>query len=111
MKSLFLKRIFDFLIALIALILLSPLFLIVAVLIKLDSKGPVFFSQERIGKNGRPFYTLKFRTMVEGAADKGLGVTVSENDERITKVGKFLRKWGIDAVSYTHLTLPTIYSV
>jgi len=90
------KRIFDFLGALLSLILLSPLFLIIAILIKIDSPGPVFFKQERIGKNKKPFYPFKFRTMVEGAVNKGLGINVSENDERITKLGKFLRKWGID---------------
>ena len=73
-----------------------PFFLIIAVLIKMDSSGPVFFRQERIGKDGKPFYPFKFRTMVDGAANKGLGHTVSENDERITRVGKFLRKWAID---------------
>lgn len=91
-----LKRIFDFFIAAVGLIILCPFFLIIAVLIKMDSRGPVFFRQERIGKDGKPFYPFKFRTMIEGAADKGLGVTVSENDERITAPGKFLRKWGID---------------
>lgn len=90
------KRIFDFFIALIALILLLPLFLIIAILIKVDSRGTVFFKYERIGKNGRPFYPFKFRTMVQGAISKGLGYTVANNDERITKLGKFLRKWGID---------------
>lgn len=94
--QLFLKRIFDFFISLIGLIVLFPLFLIIVVLIKLDSLGPVFFKQERIGRNGKPFYPFKFRTMVRGAVNKGLGYTVSENDERITKIGKFLRKWGID---------------
>ncbi|MCX6718060.1 MAG: sugar transferase [Candidatus Staskawiczbacteria bacterium] len=94
--QLILKRIFDFSIALAGLILLSPLFLLIAVLVKIDSAGPVFFKQERIGKNGKAFYPFKFRTMVEGAVNKGLGITVSENDERITKIGGFLRKWGID---------------
>jgi len=96
MKGLFLKRIFDVFASLLGLILLSPILLLAAVLIKSDSRGPVFFRQERIGKDGRPFYPFKFRTMVEGAADRGLGVTVSKDDERITKLGKFLRKWGID---------------
>lgn len=96
MKGLFIKRAFDIFVSLPALIFLSPLFLIIAILIKLDSRGPVFFLQERIGKNGKPFYPFKFRTMVEGAAGKGLGITVSENDERITRFGNFLRKWGID---------------
>lgn len=90
------KRIFDFLVALIGLILLSPLFLIVAILIKLDSKGPVFFRYERIGREGRPFYPLKFRTMKEGAIKEGLGYKIVKNDERITKIGRFLREWSID---------------
>lgn len=93
---LILKRIFDFLFALVGLILLLPLFLITAILVKVDSRGPVFFKHERIGKNGKPFYPFKFRTMVQGAINKGLGYTVSNNDERITKLGKKLRKWGID---------------
>jgi len=94
--QLFVKRTFDLFFASVGLILLFPLFLIVAVLIKLDSSGPVFFKQERIGKNGQSFYPFKFRTMIEDAVNEGLRHTVSENDERITKIGKFLRKWGID---------------
>lgn len=96
MKGLFLKRIFDIIGSLTGLIVLLPLFLIIAVLIEIDSKGRVFFRQERIGKNRKPFYPYKFRTMVDGAINKGLGVTVSKNDERITRVGNFLRKYGID---------------
>ncbi len=96
MIKLFLKRLFDVFVSVVALIILLPLFLIIAILIKIDSKEPVFFRQERIGKNGEPFYILKFRTMIEGAVDKGLGYTVAQNDERITRIGKFLRKWGID---------------
>lgn len=91
-----LKRAFDLVFSAIGLVVLSPVFLVVAILIKIDSKGPVFFLQERIGRNGKPFYPFKFRTMVEGAVNKGLGVTVSKDDERITKIGKFLRKYGID---------------
>ena len=94
--QLFLKRVFDFFGALIGLILLSPLFLILALLIKLDSPGPVFFLYERIGKDGKSFKPFKFRTMVEGAIEKGLGYNVAQDDPRITKIGKFLRKWGID---------------
>jgi lipopolysaccharide/colanic/teichoic acid biosynthesis glycosyltransferase len=94
--QLFLKRLIDFLVALLGLVLLSPLFLVIAILIKIDSRGPVFFRHERIGKNGKGFFPFKFRTMVDGAINKGLSVTVSENDERITKLGKFLRKWGLD---------------
>jgi len=91
-----LKRILDIFWSAIGLIVLSPLFAIIAILIKIDSPGSVFFKQERIGKDGKPFYPYKFRTMVEGAVTKGLGVTVSANDERITRLGIFLRKWGID---------------
>jgi len=94
--SLFLKRIFDIFISIVALVILSPLFLAVAILVKIDSAGDVFFLQERIGKNGKPFYPFKFRTMKKGAVNEGLGFTVSENDDRITKVGRFLRKYGID---------------
>ena len=92
----FLKRQIDFFGALFGLILLSPLFLIVAILIRLNSPGPIFFRYERIGKDDKPFSPFKFRTMVKGAIEKGLGVTVAADDERITKIGKFLRKWGID---------------
>lgn len=94
--QLFLKRIIDVCSSLLGLVILSPLFLIVAILIKVGSKGRVFFRQERVGKNGKLFYPFKFRTMVQGAAEKGLGVTVSSDDERITKIGKFLRRWGVD---------------
>lgn len=96
MIQLILKRIFDFLGAFLGLIALSPLFFLVAILIKIDSPGPVFFRFERAGKNGKPFSPFKFRTMKEGAMKEGLGYNVSRDDERITKIGKFLRKWGID---------------
>ena len=92
----FIKKIIDFIIALIGLISLAPIFLVLAVLIKLDSKGPVFFRQERIGKNGKIFKIWKFRTMIKGAQNLGLGYEVAKNDSRITKVGKFLRRFGID---------------
>lgn len=91
-----LKRLIDIACSFLGLIILFPLFIAVAIMVKIGSAGPVFFRQERIGKNGRPFYPFKFRTMVEGAINKGLGVTVSVDDERITKPGKFLRKWGVD---------------
>lgn len=91
-----LKRIFDILVSLIGLVVLSPLFLVVAILIKMDSFGKIFFMQERIGKNERPFFPVKFRTMQEGAVNMGLGWTVSQNDNRITRIGGFLRKYGID---------------
>ena len=92
----FLKRQIDFWGALISLIILFPVFFIISILIKFDSPGSVFFRFERIGKNGKKFKPFKFRTMTKGAIAKGLKYTVSENDARITKIGKFLRKWGID---------------
>ncbi|RLB08966.1 MAG: hypothetical protein DRG39_08145, partial [Deltaproteobacteria bacterium] len=64
--------------------------------IKIDSKGPVFFRQERVGKNGKIFKIWKFRTMVMGAVSQGLGFNVARDDPRITRVGKFLRRWGLD---------------
>jgi len=94
--SFFIKRIFDIVGALAGLIILSPLFLVVAILVKIDSPGDIFFRQERIGKDGQPFYPVKFRTMIKGAEHIGLGHTVSSSDERITRIGNFLRKWGID---------------
>lgn len=91
-----LKRWFDVLFSLAALVLLSPLFLLVAIAIKIDSPGPVFFRYERIGKDGKPFYPFKFRTMKPNAITTGLGYTASKDDERITRSGKFLRIFGID---------------
>lgn len=90
-----LKRIFDFTCSLIGLIILSPFFLIIAIAIKVDSKGPVFFKQKRIGKNGNPFEIYKFRTMVVDAESLGKQITVGE-DPRITRVGSFLRKYKLD---------------
>ncbi len=91
-----LKRVIDTTLACIALVLLSPVFLILAVVIPLDSKGPVFFVQERLGKNGRIFKIYKFRTMVVGAIHIGAGVDTYEGDPRITRVGGFLRKTSLD---------------
>lgn len=92
----FIKRLFDFLGALLSLILLSPLFLVIAVLIKIDSSGPVFFRYNRVGKNGKSFRPFKFRTMEKQAIEHGLGYTVSHNDLRISRIGEILRRWGID---------------
>lgn len=92
--SLAVKRVFDVFAALILLIILSPVILIIAVAIKLDSPGPVIFKQERVTKYGKKFKIYKFRTMVVGA-DKGSQVTVN-NDSRITKTGNFLRKFRLD---------------
>lgn len=90
-----LKRIFDFMCSLIGLAILSPFFLVIAILIKIDSKGPVFFKQRRIGKNGQPFEIYKFRTMVMDAESLGKQITVGK-DPRITKVGHFLRSYKLD---------------
>jgi lipopolysaccharide/colanic/teichoic acid biosynthesis glycosyltransferase len=90
------KRILDIFLSLIGLGILVIPFIIIALAVKLDSKGPVFFRQERVGKSGRLFKTWKFRTMVVGAIKQGLGYNVSQNDNRITRPGKFLRAWGLD---------------
>ena len=90
------KRTFDFIIAAIALIVLSPFLLITAILIKIDSKGPVIFKQERLGKNGVPFKIWKFRSMCVGAEMQGTGVYSFKGDARITKVGKVIRATSID---------------
>jgi len=92
----FLKRQIDIWLSLIGLIVLTIPFAIIVIAIKLDSKGPVFFRQERVGKHGQLFKTWKFRTMVEGAVNKGLGYNVAKDDPRITKVGRVLRNWGLD---------------
>jgi lipopolysaccharide/colanic/teichoic acid biosynthesis glycosyltransferase/glycosyltransferase involved in cell wall biosynthesis len=94
--ELWLKRAIDIAISSVSLIVLCLPFIIIAALIKLDSQGPVFFRQERIGKDGKPFWIWKFRTMVESAITQGLGVNFAENDPRITRVGKVLREWGVD---------------
>ena len=95
--NLFIKRIIDILGSLIGMIILLPLFIIIAILIKLTSEGPVFFLQERLGKDGKVFKILKFRTMVVNAEKIGDGLKVkSENDSRITKIGRFLRATSLD---------------
>lgn len=91
-----LKRIFDIISSLFGLILLSPFMIIIAILIKLDSKGPVFFKQVRVTKNGREFKIFKYRTMKIGS-DKYSQITVGK-DSRITKVGDFLRKYKLDEI-------------
>lgn len=91
-----LKRVFDFLAASLGLILLSPLFLIVSILLRIDSPGPVFFKQDRVGKDGKIFNMWKFRTMrVEAELETG-PVWAAQDDPRITRLGRFLRKSHID---------------
>jgi undecaprenyl phosphate N,N'-diacetylbacillosamine 1-phosphate transferase len=90
------KRTLDVFLGLVGLGILVIPFAIIAVAIKLDSRGPIFFRQERVGRSGRLFKTLKFRTMIVGAAKKGLGFNIAKDDSRITRVGRFLRDWGLD---------------
>ncbi len=100
-----LKRFFDLLFSLLGLLLLSPLLLIVSLLIKVTSKGTVFFRQERLGLHGRVFKIIKFRTMVMGAEKKGDGLFVyGTTDSRITGIGRFLRKTSLDE-------LPQLFNV
>lgn len=89
------KRIIDILLSLPILVLFSPLWLIIAMAVSLESPGGPFYVQERIGRYGRPFAMYKFRTMAKGADQKGL-ITVGYNDSRITKTGRLLRKYKID---------------
>lgn len=89
------KRLFDIIFSIIGLTLLFPLLLIIAILIKLDSRGPIFFIQGRVGKNNTDFNIYKFRTMRVESDKKGL-LTLGNNDSRITKIGYILRRYKID---------------
>ena len=100
----FIKAVMDFFAALLALILFSPLFIIVAIAIKLDSPGPVFFVQKRIGKNGKLFNCIKFRSMSTEARPDVAGYEYAEVTSYVTKVGKFIRKFSIDE-------LPQIFNI
>ncbi|NIO20293.1 MAG: sugar transferase [Candidatus Aenigmarchaeota archaeon] len=97
------KRIFDIFTSLVGLVIISPLILIASILIKMDSEGPVFFKQWRIGKDGKQFRVYKLRTMVRDA-DKISGQITKANDPRITRIGKLLRRYEIDE-------LPTLINV
>lgn len=94
--NLFLKRTFDIISAGILSIVLLPVWIAVAIAIKIDSKGPIFFKQGRRTKDGRVFHMLKFRSMVVNAEQMGAGLFNYENDPRVTKVGRFLRNTSID---------------
>lgn len=99
------KRTLDFLLALIGTIAISPIILVIAILIKLSSKGPVLFKQERLGYHGKTFKILKFRTMVVNAEHIGAGIYIEgKNDPRITKIGRFLRATSLDE-------LPQVFNV
>lgn len=93
-----LKRGFDVIVASVALIILSPAIALIAILIRATSKGPLFFRDARAGKDGVEFEMLKFRTMVDGAAELGMGRVVARDDWRITPVGGFLRRWTLDEI-------------
>ena len=97
------KRTFDLFFSCIGIILLSPIYFLIAILIKLDSKGDVLYKQERIGLNGIPFYVLKFRTMIPNAFSKG-ALTVGSRDPRVTNIGFYLRKYKLDE-------LPQLFNV
>lgn len=101
--QLLIKRIFDFTVSLIGIVIVSPILLVISILIKLDSKGPILFKQIRVGKNGKPFKIFKFRTMVVDAEKKGMQITVGR-DSRITKSGHVLRKTKLDE-------LPQLFNV
>lgn len=97
------KRIFDLFFSFLGILFLLPMYFIIAILIKLDSKGDIFYKQERIGENGMPFYVLKFRTMIPNAFSKG-ALTVGSRDPRVTRVGFYLRKYKLDE-------LPQLFNV
>ncbi len=96
--ALFFKRVFDVVVSGCMLLFLSPFFLVLALAIKLDSPGPVFYRQIRVTQYGKTFRIFKFRTMVQNADKKGTQVTVS-NDSRVTRVGKLIRKCRLDEIS------------
>lgn len=91
----FSKRIFDIFSSTCAIFILAPFFVIIAILIRIDSKGPIIYRQKRVGKGNKDFYLNKFRTMVTNADKKGQ-LTVGMRDSRITKMGYFLRKYKLD---------------
>lgn len=92
------KRLFDIVVSALMLVILSPILLVTAAAVKLDSKGPVFYRQVRVGRYGKDFRIFKFRTMVQDADKKGLAITVGE-DPRITRVGHMIRKCRLDEIA------------
>ncbi len=89
-------RVLDILIAAVALALASPVLLVAAVVIRLESRGPVIYRHVRIGRHGRPFELWKLRTMVQGAERMGAGLYIERGDDRITRSGRFLRRFSLD---------------
>lgn len=94
----FLKRATDLILSIVLLILLLPVIIATAILIKIDSKGPAIFSQHRVGKNKKKYMVYKFRSMIVGAEKKSGPVWAENNDSRITRVGKVIRKWRVDEI-------------
>lgn len=92
------KPVIEIFVALMLFVLLIPAMVIIAILIKMDSGGRIFYTQERVGKDGKEFTIIKFRTMVENAESNTGAVYTSNNDPRITKIGRFLRKWRLDEI-------------
>ncbi|HXE14575.1 MAG TPA: sugar transferase [Bryobacteraceae bacterium] len=91
------KRLFDLVISLVGIVILSPVMAIIAILIKLNSPGPIVYAGHRVGKGGKPFRLLKFRTMVVNA-DKIGGPSTSDDDPRVTKIGHILRRYKLDEI-------------
>jgi lipopolysaccharide/colanic/teichoic acid biosynthesis glycosyltransferase len=89
------KRVFDLIVALLGIAILWPVALVFAALVRLDSPGPAFFRQQRVGRRGSPFFLWKFRTMVADAESRGTQITIGR-DSRITRVGRWLREWKLD---------------
>ncbi len=96
MKALFLKRPFDIFLSFVGMVLSSPLWILFSLLIWLEDRGPVFYKQERIGKDGKVFNALKFRSMIKDAEKEHGPVQAKEHDTRVTKIGKFLRATAMD---------------
>lgn len=98
------KRLFDLLVSIVVIYITAPFLLLISIAIKLTSRGPVFFKQERLGKDGKVFNIIKFRTMVDNAVNIGSGLSTFEGDPRVTKIGGFLRKTSLDE-------LPQLFNV
>jgi lipopolysaccharide/colanic/teichoic acid biosynthesis glycosyltransferase len=94
----FLKRFFDIVLSLIGIIILALPMLIIALIIKIDSRGPVLFKQKRLGRHGKVFHIYKFRSMCVGAEKMGTGVYSEKGDSRVTRVGRFLRATSLDEI-------------
>lgn len=96
MYKIYFKRLIDIVLSICTIVILSPIYILTAILIKLESKGPVIFKQKRLGKNGQIFKIYKFRSMCIGAEKMGSGVYSGKNDNRVTKIGRIIRALSID---------------